>query len=129
MATQLAHERHARFDGRPQVRRATDELRVVEVVRADAHPDEPFEERPHRRCVVVDAGEEHGLVADRDAGLGEARARLGRLARELSGAVEVGVEPQRDARAGRVQDGAQRVRARFLPYSRPEASERYSAGA
>ena len=82
--------------------RPADELGLVDVVRPHPHRDEPLDERLHRGEVVVDAAHQHRLVADGHAGLGELRAGLGRLGRELLRVVEVGVQPDRVVRPQQV---------------------------
>ena len=51
--------------------RARDRVALVEVVGADPHPEQAVHQPPHGFDLVVDAGEQHGLRAQRDAAVGE----------------------------------------------------------
>jgi hypothetical protein len=77
------------------MRRALDRVALVEVVRPHADLQELVEQLPERRDVVVDAFQEHGLAAERDAGVGKPAAGLGDFGRDLVGMREVQAHPHR----------------------------------
>ena len=83
MAAQLRDDLEALLDRRAEVRRAADRVALVEVVRPDADHQQLVHQLLHRLDVVVDALEQHGLAAERNAGVGEPAAGLGDLGREL----------------------------------------------
>ena len=95
MAAQALHDLEALADRRPEVARALDQVALVEVVRPDPVGDELVDERALDVDAVVDAGEQHALVADRQAGLRQLVDRARDLGRDLVRVVEVEVDPQR----------------------------------
>ena len=74
---------------------AADQVALVQVVRANPHPDQAPAKLLDDLRVVVDAAQQHRLVAQRDAGVGQLAAGLGRFRRDLVGVVEVRVDPER----------------------------------
>ncbi len=95
VAAQLLHELDAGLDRGAQVRGAGGDVALEEVVRAHAAAQKLGEElaqHAHRR---VHAAQEHGLVAERDAGVGQPLARGARQRRQLLRVVEVRVDEQR----------------------------------
>src|SRR5665648_908764 len=78
-----------------EVRGALGEVALVVVVGLDAVLDQLVHELLHDVGAVVDAGQEHRLVAQREAAVGEHVAGLLALGRELLGVVEVRVDVER----------------------------------
>ena len=62
VAAQPAHDVHARLDGRPQVGRPADELRLVDVVGPDSHLQQFPVEFGYRFDGVVNALHQHHLI-------------------------------------------------------------------
>ena len=81
--------------GCPEVPAALDQVALVEVVGPDAHLDQLLDEVALDVHTVVDAGEQHRLVAQRDAGAGQLVAGAGELGGDLVRVVDVDVQPQR----------------------------------
>ena len=77
---------------------------LEDVVGAAALLEEPAVELKHRLRVVVDAAQQHHLVAEIAASIGQHAKRLSSLGRALARVVEVGVEVERPHLA---QDGAE----------------------
>ena len=82
-------------DRRPEVAGALDQVALVQVVGADPVLDQLVDEVALDVHAVVDAGQEHGLVAHRQAGLGQPVDGTRDLGRDLVRVVEVEVDPQR----------------------------------
>ena len=83
MAAQALDDLEALADRRPEMPAALDQVAVVEVVRPDADLDQLVHELALDVDAVVDAGEQHRLVADRDAGAGQPVDRARDLGRDL----------------------------------------------
>jgi hypothetical protein len=77
------------------VRRALDEIALVEIVGPDAGAQEFLDEDFHDLGIVVHALEQHGLVAERDAGVGEAPERVAHFGGQFPGVVDVDADPER----------------------------------
>ena len=95
MAAQALHDLEALADRRPEVPGALDQVALVQVVRPDPVRHELVDERALDVDAVVDAGEQHALVADRQPGLGQLVDRARDLGRDLVRVVEVQVDPER----------------------------------
>src|SRR5688572_13882227 len=54
-----------------EMRGTGDEIALVDVVRTDAAHEELLDERFHDHGIVVHVAEQDGLIAERDAGVGE----------------------------------------------------------
>ncbi len=95
MPAQALHDLEALADRRPEVAGALDEVALVQVVRPDPVRDELVDQRALDVDAVVDAREQHALVADRQAGPRQLVDRARDLGRDLVGVVEVQVDPER----------------------------------
>src|SRR5690606_2532362 len=78
---------------RTEVGRAGDRVALVQIVWPDASHQQSVHQRLHDFGIVVDALQQHGLAAERDAGIGEAVAGLGDLRGQLVGVREVDRQP------------------------------------
>ena len=95
---------------------------LQEVVRPHARPHQAAEERLERRGVVVDAGEQHGLVHHREARVGEARRTPRRASRgELPRVIEVRHHPERVVRPERAHELARDAHRQRHGHARREA--------
>jgi hypothetical protein len=75
VAAQVLHDLDALGDGGPEVLEPRGEIALVDVVGADAVRGEAVHQLPHEGPTVVDPAQQHRLVAERDAGVGEPGAR------------------------------------------------------
>ena len=89
-----AHDLHTFLNRRAERGGAADELGLVEIIRPHAHPHEALAERLHCLHVVIDAAQQHGLVAHRHTGLQKPVDGLSGVGGEFVGVVEVGVDPE-----------------------------------
>ena len=64
----------------------------VDVVRTHTHLDQAVDQLHHDVGAVVDTGQQHGLVAQRNTGISQHGAGLGGFGSELLGRVEVSVQ-------------------------------------
>ena len=80
---------------RAEMRRAADRIALVQIVRPHPHQQQLVHELPHRLHVVVHALEQHGLRAERNAGVGQPGTGLGRFRRALVRMDEVQAHPDR----------------------------------
>ena len=78
-----------------EVRRTLDEVALVEIVGPNAAAEQLLHEHLHGGGIVVDAAEEHGLVAERDARVGETPERVADLDGQLLRMVDVDTHPER----------------------------------
>ena len=69
------------------------QVALIDVVGAHADLDQLVDQLLHGEDAVVDAGQQHALVAQGDTGVGQHGAGLLRLGGDLLGMVEVGVQP------------------------------------
>lgn len=69
------------------------QVALIDVVGAHADLDQLVDQLLHGEDAVVDAGQQHALVAQGDTGVGQHGAGLGGLGGDLVGVVEVGVQP------------------------------------
>ena len=69
------------------------QVALIDVVGAHADLDQLVDQLLHGENTVVDAGQQHALVAQGDTGVGQHGAGLGGLGGDLVGVVEVGVQP------------------------------------
>ncbi len=95
MAAQVLHDLDALGDRGAEVLEPLGEIALVDVVRADPVGRQLVHQSAHQRPAVVDATQQHGLIAERDPCVGEQREGVLGLGRELPGDVEVGVDPHR----------------------------------
>ena len=95
MAAQALDDLEALADRRPEVPGTLDQVALVDVVRPDPDLDQALDELALDVDAVVDAGEQHRLVAQRNAGATEGVAGARELGRDLVGVVDVDVHPQR----------------------------------
>ena len=75
--------------------RAFDQIAGVEVIRTDPHHEQPVDERLHHLGVVIHAGKEDRLVAQRHAGERQALAGGRELAGDLLRMIGVDAQPDR----------------------------------
>ena len=93
VAAQVLDDLDTLADGGAEVLETHGEVALVDIVGTHTVAHEFVHEFLHDVDAVVDAAQQHGLVAQRDAGVGQARQCLFGLGGELVGVVEVGVEP------------------------------------
>ena len=98
----------AGFDGHFEVGRTRDAVELVQVVGHHAVIDELFAERGLGGRRVVDAAEQHGLIQERDAGVGEFGERGGDTCASISLAwfawmTTIGVSDEPQSRSIRVR--------------------------
>ena len=95
MAAEPLHDLQALADRRPEVAGALHQVALVDVVRPDPDLDELLDQVALDVDAVVDARQEHRLVAQRDACPSQHVARAGELGRDLVRVVDVDVQPDR----------------------------------
>ena len=95
VAAKALHDLQALADRRPEMTRTLHEVALVDVVRPDPDLHELLDQVTLDVHAVVDAGQEHRLVAQRNAGPRQAVARARQLGRDLVGVVDVDVQPDR----------------------------------
>ena len=95
VAAEPLHDLETLADRRPEVPGALDEVALVDVVRPDPDLHEPLDQVALDVDAVVDAGQEHGLVPERDAGARKDVARACQLGGDLVRMVDVDVQPDR----------------------------------
>ena len=93
MAAQSLHDLDALGHGSAEVAQAQGRIAGIDVVGTHTHLDQAVDQLHHHMGAVVDTGQQHGLVAQGDTGIGQHGAGLGGLIGELLGGVEVGVQP------------------------------------
>ena len=96
VAAQALDDLEALADRRPEVAGALDQVALVEVVRAGTRISTSRWTSSRWMCTQsLTPGEQHRLVAQRDAGAAQLVAGAGELGRDLVGVVDVDVHPQR----------------------------------
>ena len=95
MSAQAFHDLQTLGDAGAQMRRTGDRIALIHVVGLDAAQQQFLHERTHHGHVVVDLLEQHGLVAQRDAGIGEAAQRVAYLGRQFARMIRVDADKQR----------------------------------
>ena len=95
VAAQRRDDLEPLLDRRAEMRRAGDRVALIEVVGLHPAHQQPVHQPLHHRDIVVDALEQHGLAAERDAGIGQPRRGFGDLRRQLVGMGEVHAHPER----------------------------------
>src|SRR5205823_4580842 len=68
---------------------------LVNVIWTDAADEKFVHERFHRFEIVVHAGEQHALIAERDSGIGQSLERLLHFNRQLARMIHVHAHPKR----------------------------------
>ena len=91
VAAQAFDDLDALADGGAEVLQAHGQVALIDVVGAHADLDQLVDQLLHGENTVVDAGQQHALVAQGDTGVGQHGAGLGGLGGDLVGVVEVGV--------------------------------------
>ena len=95
MAAQAFNDLDTFGDRGAQVRRAVDQVALIEVIRAHPAHQQFVHERFHRLDVIIDAGEQHALVAERDSGIRQPFECFFHFNRELARMVHVHAHPER----------------------------------
>ena len=93
VAAQSLDDLDALADGGAEVLQAHGQVALIDVVGTHADADQLVDQLLHGVDAVIDAGQQHALVAQRDTGVGQHGAGLGGLGGDLVGVVEVGVQP------------------------------------
>ena len=75
--------------------RATDEIALVNVIWPDAHHDQLVQQFFHHHGIIVDAAQQDGLIAQRDAGVSQTRTGGPDFSRRFTRVVGVDIDPQR----------------------------------
>ena len=86
---QLLHDLDALAHARAQVRRAGNQIALVKIIRLHAAHEQFLDVRLHHFRVVVDVLEQNALVAERNAGVGEAAERVAHFSRQFARMVRV----------------------------------------
>ena len=95
MAAQRLHDLQTLPHARAQVRRAGDEVALVDVIGPHAAHEELLQVRLHHGRGVVDVLEQDGLVAERNAGVGEAAEGVADFGGEFARVVGVDADEER----------------------------------
>ena len=95
VAAELLDDLDALHHAGAQVRAALDEIALVEVVGAHTAHEQLVHEAFHHARVVVHTAEEHALIAERHAVVGEHGQGITHLGGELARVVRVDAHPQR----------------------------------
>ena len=95
MAAQAGDDLQPLLDRGAEMRRAADRIALVEVIGLHPALQKTMHQRHHDLRVVVDAFEQHGLRAQRDARIGQPRSRFGHLFGQLCGMGDMDAHPQR----------------------------------
>src|SRR5262245_3113680 len=95
MAAQRADDLEAGIDRGAEVARAFDRIALVQIVRLHPAHQKAVHQGLDDGGIVVDALEQHGLRAERDARVGEPRRRFAHFRRQLVWVREVQAHPQR----------------------------------
>ena len=93
VAAQSLDDLDALADGSTEVLQAHGQVALIDVVGTHADANQLVDQLLHGVDAVIDAGQQHALVAQRDTGVGQHGAGLGGLGGDLVGVVEVGVQP------------------------------------
>ena len=91
---QAFHDPESLAHAGAQVRRAGDQVALVNVVRLHAAQKQFLDERRHHGHVVVDVPEQHRLVAQRDAGVRQKTQRVARFGGQFARVVGVDADEQ-----------------------------------
>ena len=94
VAAQTFHDLDALGNRGAEVTGTVHQVTLVDVVGAHADAHQVLHQLAHDVDVIVDACQQHGLVAERDAGAGELIGGRGELGGDLVGMVDVDIEPQ-----------------------------------
>ena len=86
---------NALADAGAQMRRAGNQIALVKVIRLHAAHEQFLHVRLHHRRVVVDVFEQDGLVAERNAGVGQAAQRVADFGRQFARMVRVNAHEER----------------------------------
>ena len=78
-----------------QMRRAGDRVALIDVVRLHAAHQQFLHERPHHGHVVIDMLEQNGLVAQRNASIGQSPERFAHFGRQLAWMIRVHAHEER----------------------------------
>ena len=95
VSAQGFHDLKSLGDGGAQVGRPLDEIALIKVIRTNAAAEELVDKGTHGVRVVVDSSEQDALVAQRNAGVGEAPERVAHFGGEFARVVDVHTHPQR----------------------------------
>ncbi len=94
MAAQSFNDLDALGDRRAEMARARHQVALVQIVGPHAHLDQLVHELALDVDAIVDAGQQHGLIAQGNARVGQHAARAAQLWRDLVRMVDVNVHPQ-----------------------------------
>jgi hypothetical protein len=104
MAAEFIHDLEALSDAGAEVGGAGDQIALIDVVGSHAAHEEFLDEGLHDVRIVVDVAEEDGLVAEGDAGIGEAAQGVADLGGEFAGVIGVDAEEERVKRLSIAQN-------------------------
>jgi len=93
VTTQAFHDFDALGDGRAEMSRALDQITLIKIVGADAQHCQLVDQFALNVDGVVDAGQQHRLIAERHPGAGEAVAGFREFEGNLVRMIDVDVHP------------------------------------
>jgi hypothetical protein len=95
VAAQAFHDLDALADRGSEVTCTFDQVTLVEIIGPDADPHQVLHELALDVDVIVDTGQQHRLVPERNPCSGKTVAGLFEFQRDFAGVVDVDVQPER----------------------------------